>query len=395
MLELILMMLFGILFGTVTGLIPGVHINLISSMLLSVSGFLLGVFSDVGLGVFVISMSVTHTFLDSIPSIFLGAPDSDHALSVLPGHKLLLEGKGYGAVYLTIVGSFFGLVISILIFPLLVYMVSFVYQIIKNYIGFFLLLVVYFMIVREKKWYFAVLLFFFSGVLGILVLNFPNLENPLFPMLSGLFGVSGLFLSLYDNVKIPKQKFKKINLKKSVYVKNILASVFCGTLTSFMPGMGPAQGAVIGQQLSGKDERGFLVLVGGLNTVNMILSLVTVYVLGKARNGSVIAIKELIAIDVDVIVVLLGFIFFSGVLNFFWAQKLTKIFSSIILKVNYFKLVVSVIMFIFVICIFLSGPVGVLILVISSAVGLFAPLTGISRSHAMGCLLIPVITYFI
>jgi TctA family transporter len=38
-----------------------------------------------------------------------------------------------------------------------------------------------------------------------------------------------------------------------------------------------------------------MILVGGLNTVNFVLSLVTFLVLDKARNGAVIAIKELIS----------------------------------------------------------------------------------------------------
>jgi len=39
------------------------------------------------------------------PSIFLGAPEADTALAVLPGHALLMEGRGEEAVRLSAIGS--------------------------------------------------------------------------------------------------------------------------------------------------------------------------------------------------------------------------------------------------------------------------------------------------
>ena len=96
--QILTAVLLGIFAGIITGLIPGIHINLISLLLVSLSGYFLGFTHPLILGVFIISMAVTHTFLDIIPSIFLGAPDADTALAVLPGHRLLLKGMGYEAV---------------------------------------------------------------------------------------------------------------------------------------------------------------------------------------------------------------------------------------------------------------------------------------------------------
>ena len=120
-LEILTALLIGCFFGIITGLIPGVHINLLSLMLVSISGYLLGFTSPIVLGAFIIAMSITHTFLDSIPSIFLGAPDADQALNVLPGHKLLLQGKGYEAVKLTVIGSLLCLISTSLIIPVMMF----------------------------------------------------------------------------------------------------------------------------------------------------------------------------------------------------------------------------------------------------------------------------------
>ena len=95
----------------------GIHINLVALLLFISSGFLLQFTTAEVLVVFIISMAITHIFLDFIPSIFLGAPEESTALSVLPGHSMLLEGKGYEAVRLTTFGSYAGLIIMIIITP--------------------------------------------------------------------------------------------------------------------------------------------------------------------------------------------------------------------------------------------------------------------------------------
>jgi len=95
-LELILALFLGILAGTFTGLSPGIHINLVSTILVSSLPFL-SFLPLISLVVFIVSMSITHTFIDFIPSIYFGAPEEDNFLSVLPGHKMLNQGKAHEA----------------------------------------------------------------------------------------------------------------------------------------------------------------------------------------------------------------------------------------------------------------------------------------------------------
>ena len=131
--QVLAAVLVGCLAGIITGLIPGIHINLVSLLLVSMSGYFLGFTSPLVLGVFIIAMAVTHTFLDVIPSIFLGAPDADTALAVLPGHKLLLEGRGYEAVKLTVIGSLVCLVFAVFLLPYMIPVVPVIYLALKDY----------------------------------------------------------------------------------------------------------------------------------------------------------------------------------------------------------------------------------------------------------------------
>ncbi|MBW2983787.1 tripartite tricarboxylate transporter permease [Candidatus Woesearchaeota archaeon] len=400
-LSTIIAILCGILAGVVTGLIPGIHINLVSLLLVSISGYFLAITSSLTLGVFIIAMAVTHTFLDSIPSIFLGAPDADMVLGVLPGHKLLLEGKGYEAVKLTTIGSLVCLVLVVLIIPIMIPAVPWIYSVIQPFIGWILIFVVVFMLLKEngvkgKLW--GSYVFLLSGVLGMIVFSLPNLKQPLFPMLSGLFGVSTLITSLSNNVKVPKQKITEtIVVEKKNKFKAYGAAVFSGSLTGMFPGLGSAQAAILSTQLVGDiGNHAFLILVGGINTVNFVFSLVTLYTLQKARNGAIVAVMEILKeISVNELVVFLCAALIAGGIATFLALFITRGFSSLINKINYRKLCISIITLISVLVLYFSGIIGILILVVSTAIGIIPALVGVKRSNAMGCLLLPVILYFI
>jgi putative membrane protein len=397
MIQIISFLIAGICFGIFTGLIPGIHINLISLLVLSLSNLFLEIVDPVTLSVFIISMAITHTFLDSIPSIYLGAPDEAHALSVLPGHRMLLKGEGHNAIKLTVIGSFFSLIICIALIPLLIRLVGFIYPIIKNIIGYLLIVIMGFMILKEKEKLKSFFMFTIAGTLGLIVLNFPNLSDPLFPLLSGLFGFSILLVSLKDNTKIPKQIDKKLKINKKDITKAVTGATSVGFLASFLPGFGSSQAAIIAVQFLKKmSENGFLVLIGGINTVNMTLSLVTLYSINKARNGAVIVVSKLIGeLTGNILLLYIAVALITGSIAVFLTLRISKIFSKIIVKVNYKVLVIGILSFITLLTFYFSGWIGLLVLATSTSIGLIASLYGIGKNHLMGCLIIPVILYFI
>ncbi len=396
-LELIVCLLIGIGFGIVTGITPGVHVNLISVVLLSLSPMLLKFTTPLALSVVIISMAITHTFLDIIPSIFLGAPDSDEAASVLPGHKLLLEGKGYEAVMLTIIGALGGLVISMVMLPAFVPLAKYLYPVVKDYIGYILLAVIIYLIMREKEKMTVACIFLFSGVLGIAVFSLTELKDPLFPLLSGLFGTSMLLLSVKDNTRLPEQKTTGIEFEKKKGIKATLCSVIAGWFCSFMPGLGPSEAAILGSTFF-KDlgNKGFLILTGGLGTVNMALSLVTFYTLGKARNGAIVTVSEIIVtVDYRTFLIFWGVSLAAGGIATVLASKFSKIFAKLMCRINYKILCISIVCLITCLVIIISGWLGLLVLAISTFFGMIPALKNVGRNHMMGCLLVPVMIYFL
>lgn len=197
--ELFVAVLVGVVIGVFTGLTPGIHINLVSIIVVSIAPVLLQYVSLLSVCAFIISMSITHTFLDAVPGIYLGAPDADQALNVLPGHRFLLRGEGHQAVLYTVIGSLLVILLSLLLFPLFLFLMDISYPYIRGWTGILLVLVMAYLILKESSWkkrVLALLMFLLAGVLGLCVLNIPVFEQPLFPLLSGLFGFSILLLSL-------------------------------------------------------------------------------------------------------------------------------------------------------------------------------------------------------
>jgi putative membrane protein len=393
LLELIVTVLLGILVGTFTGLIPGIHINLIGLFLISLSSSLFFSIEPIYLIVFIVSMAITHTFIDFIPSVFLGCPDTDTELSVLPGHELLKKGRGYEAVMLTAYGSLAALLILIFYCVPFIFLISKTYEIIKDFILFLLIIVSILLISLEKKKDKALFVFLLTGFLGLCVLNNEAINQPLLPLLTGLFGSSMLILSIKDKIEIPKQKISKIKIKM---IKPLLGASIASPLCSFLPGLGSGQAAIIGNILSKTDKKGFLVLLGATNTLVMSFSFVSLYIISKTRTGAAVAIKEIIGkISTEILILILLTVIFSGIIAFFLTIFLAKFFSSRIEKVNYTFLSLSTLLVLIILVYFISGFYGLLILIISTFTGIYCIGLRVRRTHMMGCLLLPVIIWYL
>ena len=93
----------GIALGTVSGLVPGLHANNFALLLAAVAPGVPGPALYVGAAM--LAAGVTHTFLDVVPALALGVPDAAMAASALPGHRLVIEGRGREALRLSALGS--------------------------------------------------------------------------------------------------------------------------------------------------------------------------------------------------------------------------------------------------------------------------------------------------
>lgn len=213
MFETLSLILIGVLLGTITGLTPGLHVNTVLVLLMSATPFIPDYLTVKEVVAFIVGMSVTHTFVDFIPAVLIGAPKEDSVLSVLPGHRMLMDGRGYEALRLTVLGGVGSILVATAVLPMALLVLPLVYANIRGVLPYILLIILAYMIATEKskkRMTYACLLIICSGTLGLIILDHLSLSgmDALFPTLTGLFGLSTLVVSMKSSGEVPEQSLQ-------------------------------------------------------------------------------------------------------------------------------------------------------------------------------------------
>ena len=397
--ELILAILCGVSAGTLTGLTPGIHINLVATLLLaSLTNPLISKIAPIALAAGITSLAITHTIIDFIPSIYLGAPNEETVLSVLPGHQLLKGGNGHEALLLCIYGALFAAIIAIVLSAPLVLIIPKIYTPLSKATPFILIALIIYMATREEKPLSAIVIILTAGFLGYVTLNIP-VREPLLPLLTGLFGTSTLLVAIKEKTIIPSQKSCKLKDALPSYQdlkKTALSAICIAPPCSFLPAIGSGYASLIAAEITGYSKRGFLFLNGAMTMITMIWSFVIVYAIQKARTGASAAILEILKnIQTNQIVIVLSVSLISAFVAATFAVFLSKKCSQLLGKINYRALSYTIISIVVILVVSITHLTGLIILITSTSLGLYAIQTGIKRTHLMACLIIPSIIYYL
>jgi len=397
MLELLVFAVLGVGMGTFTGLIPGVHVNNLTPLLVGLAASSL--LSPMNAVALVVAMMLTHTFIDYIPSTFLGVPEDATALSVLPAHRMVLEGKGYQAIKLTALGSLGALILSAASIAPLLLVIEPAYHLVNPYMHLVLLGIVMVMVALErepKKMLWAVLVFLLSGFLGVLTLD-TNLggDEILMPLLGGLFGMSVLIISMMGTSSIPEQEISEEPFEARSCIKPICAGASAGILTGIIPGIGPAQGTVLAQMVTRSGgARDFLIGVSGVNTAKALFSFVALYAIGRPRSGAAVAVGRIIDFGLSELLLVVGVALFAGGLATLVHLRIGRLAAKHIWRLPYRKMCAAVMVSIAGLSLYYAGPIGLLVLGTATAIGILPAAVGVRRTHGMGCIILPCILYF-
>jgi len=325
-------------------------------------------------------------------------------LSVLPGHRLLLQGRGYEAIKLTTIGNFLGAVFAVFSLPLFTIVVPWIYDIVRPNLFWILSFVVAYMIFSEKglkKIFLGALVFSLSGALGLVVLNnYPN--DFLFPLLAGLFGLPMLLLSFQQKTNFPENfSFETEKLKKRTIASAVSIGSLAGIIAGLLPGVGNAQATLIAQEAVGSQRlspeisaRKFLVSIGSVNMADFIYSLFALFLISRPRSGIAVAVEKLMPVGSAEILIFIGVILLSAVAGAVITTLLARRALFFMRRVFYPRLSAAVFVFILALVFVFIGAVGIFVSLTALAIGLVANLSGVKRSHAMGCLLLPTILFF-
>jgi len=331
-----------------------------------------------------------------IPSILLGAPEAGNELSILPGHKLLLNGYGYDAIKLTVIGGFGAVLLTLLLMPALIVAIPFVWSFVKSFIFVLLIVISGFLILSEKGFNKAVSLFVFlaSGVIGLLSGHIQISDTLiLFPIFSGFFGISFLILQMKNKVSVPKQKTDGLLVSKKTINKSVFFGTMGGVVSGFLPGVGSSQIASLAT--IEKNDSSFLTTLGALTTSNILLSVLSLWLIGRSRSGAAIILEQTVGIGFNgfflVLIISLVATAFSVNITLF----LSKRFLGIIKLIDYSKISLFIITLIVFMTVIFTGLLGLFILIICTCLGIFANLMNIKRASMMGVLILPTILFFI
>ena len=210
--------------GTFTGLMPGIHVNTLASIMLvsypamesALSGLVDQEYVSILVCCCIMSASVVHSFVDFVPSVFIGAPDAEDAVSILPGHRMVLQGRGMAAVRSAAIGSLVGCSVAIVLsIPLQYVMLNGAEEVMDRLTPLVLIVASSILVLNEGKkgnliW--GAVCFVLSGAIGMMCMFMPIPSNGIlgegtlmFPMLTGLFGIPVLIEAASGN-GIPPQK---------------------------------------------------------------------------------------------------------------------------------------------------------------------------------------------
>jgi len=380
----------GTFLGVITGLIPGFHTNNLALMLFSVSYGM----NEMHAAVLISSAAISHTFLDIIPSTFLGVPEEDTALVILPAHSMLLNGQGYKAISLSANSSYFAILASFLFLIPFKFLISdlALYSILEKTMPFILICISIIVIFTSSNPRNAALIFLLSGLFGMVIFGMPR---SLFPALAGLFGASAILLAKKE--EIPEQK---IGDEGKTNVKDIASGSVAGGLVAILPGVSSAIATTLALLLrKNKNDENAIAILSAANTATAFFVLAILFILLKARSGFAVVLQHMIPLykwqsaPPQPMLILLSSILISATLSLYLTKFFGKIAAKNISRINYAVLMKFSLAFMVLLVIIFSGLYGLAIFIVATLIGMAGLKASVRRSNLMGVLLLPLIIY--
>jgi putative membrane protein len=385
----------GVALGTLSGLTPGLHANNMALLLASVAPAVPGPPRLVGAAL--LATGVVHTFLDVVPTLALGVPDPAMAASALPGHRLVLRGRGREALRLSALGSGLAVLLAVpLAVPVTRAMVA-VYPTLRAHLPLVLGGVALVLVVTERD-PFRMLVgagsFLASGALGWLTLDLDPaaplaVGGVLTPLFAGLFGAPVL-VEAVGGSGVPPQDDATLTTPPRAVARLGAVGSLAGAVVGYVPGVSSAVAATVALLgTGGTGARGFVVTTSGVNTANSVFALFALVALGSPRTGVLVAVEEAgTPLNLPLLLAAVGL---AAIAGFLMVPLVGDRYLDRLRDADYGRLSVAVLVGLGVVSFVFAGALGVGILLVAGLLGLVPARFGARRSHLMGVLMGPLI----
>lgn len=399
----------GAAIGTFTGLVPGIHVNTAATILLGaypfmenlISGYVDPVWAPVLISCCIMSASAVHSFVDFVPSVFIGVPDSDDTLSVLPGHRLMMDGRGMVAVRAAAIGSVIGSVSALaLSIPLQWILLQGAIDYIDYFTTGIICLTIAIIIYNSSNKIATIALFIVSGIFGYIVqadvipvYGIIDGGTMLFPLLTGLFGIPPLL----ERASSTRYRKQRDDGRDPVGPAPGFMGVVAGLIAGWFPGVTATAGATLMSAfVKERNPARFISMTASIGTVTSVFSILTLSVSGSGRSGTTMVIKQIIGDSLDgfcsgPFLLILFSIAIASVFGYAATIGCGKFMSQICERIPADLLNNAVLILITILVVITVGPFGLPVLILAAVVGSIPPSIGVGRVCLIGCLMLPVL----
>ncbi|MFC4245758.1 tripartite tricarboxylate transporter permease [Natribaculum luteum] len=386
----------GAALGSVSGLIPGLHANNFALLLAGVAPSIPG--PPLFVGVAMLSASVVHTFVNAVPAMALGVPDAETAVTALPGHRLVLEGRGYEAIRLSALGSLLAVVAAVPLAVPLTWGVTAVYPTVRSNLSLVLAAVVVGLVLSEPSWRRrggGLCSFGLAATLGAVTLDLSpdaplEAGGVLAPIFAGLFGAPVLIDAIRGG-GVPPQNDAAVTMSKPLVGLTAAAGAVAGAVVGYVPGISAAIAAVAVLLAipGGSGDRGYVVATSGVDTANTIFALVALVAIGQPRTGVMVAFENANApLNIPVLV---GSVLLAGLFGFVLTIAVGDYYLEVVGQLRYWRLSLAILALLVVLSFLFAGIAGVVIFAVAAAIGMVPIRLRVRRVHLMGVLIGPLL----
>lgn len=371
----------GVILGLLSGFLPGLHANTIISVL---SG--LGI-EEEHLALIIISLYPAHLAASFVPSIFFGIPESGTVVAVLPGQRMVLQGRGITALKTVLLSCIFAAILSTALFPLSLDIFPAAYGLLKGHMAWVLIGISALLVLKSRAPHLSLAVFLSAGMLGFLSLR-SEMPDPFLPMFSGMFAIAAILN--YKKGSMPEQEDDDVGYG---FLKYSALGVGLGMLADLIPGVGsPSQVAAFASIFLPIDTMGFMATISSIAVSQGIFSLATAASLGKARVGATAMLSEHIPIEDNLVLLVSVFLLsISAVCLIIFALRnhIGKL-----ARMDFSRMNLVLALYLVAIVLVIDGAMGIAILAAGSCIGYFTIRLGAPRINLMGAIILPTILLY-
>ena len=411
--------LLGTLVAGTLALIPALHVYNVAALLIIASLRLSNFIDGDALAMLLLGMVIGYAIVNTVPAIFLGAPDDSTIFVVLPGQKYLLQSRGYEAAVLTGIGGLGGIAVLVMLAPVAAQVLGPLRQIVSAHLHWILAIIIAYMVMAEwprggdrgptrlarflaawKGLGAGLLTLVLSGLLGFIVIyktpvptevSFQNLM----PAFVGLFALPWVLENTVSGTEIPKQHVAaSVDAPPGLLVRGIAAGALGGLFAAIFPIVtGGIGGYLAGHATAQRDDRVFIISQGASKVV---------YYVGAAwffftpnvhlAKGGLAGMLGMVytPLGPGIYYTTVAVIAICGALAFFLLLLYSRAAIWFVSRFNYRYVSAATVVLLIGVVGALTGPGGLAIAFVGAMIGAIPILWGSRRMNCLGVLLLPI-----